>query len=84
MIATNKSLTSNQRSIKTPSGIAVTTTGATTVNSWVTAIGTTVNSNPSLTSGRLINLNHQVQIILRVITRDMDAAARLRPDNLQA
>jgi hypothetical protein len=60
------------------------TTGATTVNSWVTAIGATVNSNPSLTSGRLINLNHQVQIILRVITRDMDAASRLRPDNLQA
>jgi hypothetical protein len=60
------------------------TTGATTVNSWVTAIGSTVNSNPSLTSGRLINLNHQVQIILRVITRDMDAASRLRPDNLQA
>jgi len=60
------------------------TTGATTVNSWVTDIGSTVNSNPSLTSGRLINLNHQVQIILRVITRDMDAASRLRPDNLQA
>jgi hypothetical protein len=31
VIATNKSLASNQRSIKTPSGIAVTTTGATTV-----------------------------------------------------
>lgn len=35
-------------------------------------------------AGRLINLNHQVQIILRVITREMDAAAKLRPDNLQA
>ena len=31
IIATNKSLASNLRSIKTPSGIAVTTTGATTV-----------------------------------------------------
>ena len=35
-------------------------------------------------AGRLINMNHQVQIILRVITREMDAAAKLRPDNLQA
>jgi hypothetical protein len=39
---------------------------------------------PSVTTGRLINLNHQVQVIMRVITRDMDAASRLRPDNLQA
>lgn len=39
---------------------------------------------PSVSSGRLINLNHQVQIILRVITREMDAATKLRPDNLQA
>jgi hypothetical protein len=60
------------------------TTGATTVKSWVTAIGATVNSNPALTTGRLINLNKQIQIILRVITRDMDSAAKLRPDNLQA
>ena len=35
-------------------------------------------------AGRLINMNHQVQIILRVITREMDSAAKLRPDNLQA
>jgi hypothetical protein len=35
-------------------------------------------------SGRLINMNHQVQVIMRVITREMDAAAKLRPDNLQA
>jgi len=35
-------------------------------------------------AGRLINMNHQIQIILRVITRDMDSAAKLRPDNLQA
>jgi hypothetical protein len=39
---------------------------------------------PAVTSGRLINLNHQVQIIMRVITREMDAATKLRPDNLQA
>lgn len=32
-------------------------------------------------TGRLINLNHQTSVVLRVITRDMDAASRLRPDN---
>ena len=63
------------------------TTGSTSVVLW----GGTVASNAAFLTipagnltGRLINLNHQIQIILRVITRDMDAAARLRPDNLQA
>jgi hypothetical protein len=59
------------------------TNGDTTVNSWVSSIGSTVNSNPVI-SGRLMNMNHQIQIILRVITREMDSAAKLRPDNLQA
>ena len=35
-------------------------------------------------AGRLINMNHQIQIIMRVITREMDSASKLRPDNLQA
>ena len=60
------------------------TTGATTVAPWVTAIAASVNSNPTVTTGRLMNMNHQIQIIMRVITREMDAAAKLRPDNLQA
>lgn len=60
------------------------TTGSTSLKAWATAIQATLNANPTLTAGRLINLNHQVQIILRVITRDMDPSARLRPDNLQA
>lgn len=34
-----------------------------------------------MASGRLMNLNHQTQVVLRVITRDMDSASRLRPDN---
>lgn len=34
-----------------------------------------------LTTGRFINMNHQTQVVLRVITRDMDSASRLRPDN---
>jgi hypothetical protein len=56
------------------------TTGSTSLKAWASAIQTALNTNPSLSTGRLINLNHQVQIILRVITRDMDAGARLRPD----
>jgi len=35
----------------------------------------------AMSSGRLINMNHQTQVVLRVITRDMDSASRLRPDN---
>ena len=35
-----------------------------------------------LSSGRLINLNHQVQIAMRVITRELDSTGILRPDNL--
>ena len=39
-------------------------------------------SGNKLTSGRLINQSHQVQVALRVITREMDATSVLRPDNL--
>ena len=65
------------------------TTGSTSVHLWGGSVASNTAFTAALTSqkaatGRLINLNHQIQIILRVITRDMDAAARLRPDNLQA
>jgi hypothetical protein len=67
------------------------TTGSTGLKLWggSTATNTTFlteleDSNGTVSSGRFINLNHQVQIILRVITRDLDSASRLRPDNLQA
>jgi hypothetical protein len=62
------------------------TTGAVTLSTWASTLGASASftGNPSVTAGRLINMNHQVQIILRVITREMDAAAKLRPDNLQA
>jgi hypothetical protein len=36
----------------------------------------------TLTAGRLLNLSHQTHFVFRVITRDMDATSRLRPDNL--
>ena len=54
--------------------------GSSTINTAFTGV---LSANRAGT-GRFINLNHQIQIILRVITRDMDSAARLRPDNLQA
>jgi hypothetical protein len=62
------------------------TTGSTGVNTWASALGAAgaFTGNPSVTSGRLINMNRQIQIIMRVITREMDSAAKLRPDNLQA
>lgn len=33
-------------------------------------------------TGRLINLSHQTTLVFRVITRDLDPTARLRPDNV--
>jgi hypothetical protein len=60
------------------------TTGSITVQPWVSAIVSALGTNPSVTKGRLINMNHQIQLIMRVITREMDSAAKLRPDNLQA
>jgi hypothetical protein len=36
----------------------------------------------TFTGAKLINLTHQTNVVLRIITRDMDPAARVRPDNL--
>jgi hypothetical protein len=38
--------------------------------------------NTGLTAGRVLNQSHQVQISMRVITRELDATGVLRPDNL--
>lgn len=40
-----------------------------------------LNAN-TMTYGRLLNQSHQVQVSLRVITREMDPTSVLRPDNL--
>ena len=34
------------------------------------------------TSAKLINLTHQTNLVFRIITRELDPAARVRPDNL--
>jgi hypothetical protein len=36
----------------------------------------------TLTGAKLINLTHQTNLVLRIITREMDPTARVRPDNL--
>ena len=36
----------------------------------------------SISGGRLINLSHQVSLVFRVITRDLDPTTRIRPDNM--
>ncbi len=54
--------------------------GNTTVaGAFDTAISNVANK---VSTGGVINLSHQTQVVFRVITRDMDAASRLRPDNL--
>ncbi len=63
------------------------TTGSTSLQLYggSSAANTALNNSLAgsrLATGRLINLNHQTQFVLRVITRDMDAASRLRPDNM--
>jgi hypothetical protein len=36
----------------------------------------------TFTGAKLINLTHQTNVVLRIITRDLDPAVRVRPDNL--
>ena len=61
-------------------------TGATNVVALNTAFANVVNGTtspgPGFSSGRILNTNHQIQVVFRVITRDMDSATRMRPDNL--
>jgi hypothetical protein len=52
-----------------------------------TSLGTALYNSvgPSttvFTGAKLINLTHQTNVVFRVITREMDPAARVRPDNL--
>jgi hypothetical protein len=42
----------------------------------------TALSTTTFTGAKLINLTHQTNVVLRIITRDLDPAVRVRPDNL--
>ena len=58
------------------------TTGATNPVALNAALGTALSTAPTLATGRLLNTSHQLQLVFRVITRDLDSSTRLRPDNL--
>ena len=62
------------------------TTGSTSVDPYGKAANNTALStylkSATFTSGKLINLSHQTQLIFRVVTRDYDSASLMRPDNL--
>jgi len=62
------------------------TTGSTTVLPFGDASTNTNLGNSivrkSFLPGRLINLSHQTQLIFRIITREYDSTALVRPDNL--
>lgn len=46
-----------------------------------TTLSTFLKTN-TFSSGRLINLSHQTQLIFRIITREYDSGSLVRPDNL--
>jgi hypothetical protein len=71
-------------SYTTGTGVIVINTIANINGSFGSAAIYTVTAGTIPSAGRMINMNHQIQIIMRVITREMDSAAKLRPDNLQA
>jgi hypothetical protein len=62
------------------------TTGAQSIWPFGGAVNNTVLGcfleNHEFTTGKLINLNRQTQLIFRVVTRDYDSTSLLRPDNL--
>jgi hypothetical protein len=65
-------------------GITLAYYGGTNITNaaFYTALSTySSGAGKNMLSGRFINMNHQTQVVLRVITRDMDSASHLRPDN---
>ena len=59
------------------------TTGSTEIDPFATDFGAVLNAfGVSLESPiRLINLNKQISLVFRIITREMDSLPQLRPDN---
>ena len=62
------------------------TTGSTSVDPYGKAASNTALSTylttARFTTGKLINLSHQTQLIFRIVTRDYDSSSLMRPDNL--
>ncbi len=59
------------------------TTGSTAVNPFGNSTGdhNGLLAGSTTYAGKMINLNRQTQFVFRVITRELDGATRLRPDN---
>jgi hypothetical protein len=59
------------------------TTGSTLLDAFGTNFGTTLSTESAQLSSpiRLINLNRQLNLVFRIITREMDALPQIRPDN---
>ena len=47
-----------------------------------TALGNFISVTPGVSSGRLLNTSHQLQLVFRVITRELDPTTKIRPDNM--
>ena len=59
--------------------------GSSTTNAVLaTSLAAMATTSPptTFTTAKLINLTHQTNLVLRIITREMDPTARVRPDNL--
>ena len=58
-------------------------TGSTLLEAFGANFGTTLTTESSLLSSpiRLINLNRQLNLVFRIITREMDSLPQIRPDN---
>jgi hypothetical protein len=67
----------------TTGSVSISSYGAGGVGGDNTTVGNAITTgNTKLTSGRLINLSKQTQLIFRVITREYDSTSLIRPDNL--
>jgi hypothetical protein len=47
-----------------------------------TALGNFISATPGVSTGRLLNTSHQLQLVFRVITRELDPTTKIRPDNM--
>jgi hypothetical protein len=57
-------------------------TGFASVGSITAALADATLNAALLQPRRLINLNRQIQLVFRIITREMDSVGQLRPDNM--
>jgi hypothetical protein len=67
----------------TTGSVAISPYGGGGVGGDNTGVGNAITTGTTkLTSGKLINLSRQTQLIFRVITREYDSTSLIRPDNL--